>query len=134
MKRPRFCWVFQFVLLAFPIQAVAQLPEDRLYPDIDAKYLNLKLKEVASRGLIKKWSLSKDEDVLTIEMTESWDSMASVTRLELTRRLLSIFGYYIASRDARQWNFTVVLEREGTKLAEDRGVWWQKGKNPELYQ
>lgn len=114
--------------------AVAQIPDNGAYPDVDVFMLNKKVKEIADKGLINKWALSKDSGVLTVEMTEQWTLLTPPMKAELTRRILSVFAFYVTNRDARQWNFSVILEMSGVRLAEDRGTWWQNGKNPEVFK
>ena len=120
------------VLLGMPVAAM-QIPEDKAYEFLDVVYLNKKLKEIQQRDLIREWSLSADQNVLKIEVADQWDFMSRESKAELARRLLSLFGYYSQNRDARSWNFSVVLERAGSKLAEDRGTWQLEGKDPKIY-
>ena len=112
----------------------AQVPENGVHADVDAFMLNRKFREMADRGLITKWSLSNGSDILTVEMTGQWPLMTLQMKTELTRRMLSVFAYYISNRDARQWNFSIVLTRDGARPAEDKGPWLQKGKGPEILQ
>ena len=111
-----------------------QIPDNGGYPDVDIFMLNKKVKEIADKGLINKWALSKDSGVLTVEMTDQWTLLTPAMKAELTRRILSVFAFYITNRDARQWNFSVTLEMSGIRLAEDKGTWWQNGKNPEVFK
>ena len=123
--------LFLSMLVACPVASPAQIPDDAAY-DVDVVLLNQKLRELAARNLIKKWSLSKNGEVLKVEVTEQWALMPRQQKAEFARRVLSLFGYYIDSRDARNWKFSVILEKDGGTVAEDRAEWWQADKNPQV--
>ena len=126
-------WLCVALLLPLLVEAApSQIPEDRKYLDLDVVYLNKKMREVHAQGLVRSWSVSEDEATLTIEVGSVWQFLDKQKQMDLTRRLLSLFSYYIQNRDERGWQFGVFLKEGEATVAEDRGTWMRENKPPKL--
>ncbi len=131
----RFLFIMFFLILAscFVVPSFSQIPTEIPYQHVRVAELNARLERMSKIGFVRKWRLSSDEKVLTIETTNDWHLVTKEQKEILTRRFLDIFAAFLHDTG---WavHCGVRIVQDGVLLAEDSGRYVFAEKKPQIYE